>query len=261
MYKSKDVLDFMEHKFDFAHQTKTDFTDWTKAFENAVRKRAVDNCFIGLSSGYDSGAVANEMLKLGIKFKIYSVKNNENQDVLNKRLEYLQLNGIEVSVVDEVPRDDYKRLYSFLDGKINNLAMKDIASPGVAYMFESARKESKSVCICPQGGDETISDYALFPEQSTFKGVWPEELFEWENFKSGKNEEYIREIEDIAGLYDVECRFPFLDIDLVQEYLWLSPKLKNSEYKAPLAHYLTTNGFPFDRGKKKGFRPIEVNKI
>jgi len=35
----------------------------------------------------------------------------------------------------------------------------------------------------------------------------------------------------------------FLDVDL-----------KNSQYKAPLHHYLSLKGVPFNKGKKNGFK-------
>jgi hypothetical protein len=41
----------------------------------------------------------------------------------------------------------------------------------------------------------------------------------------------------------------------VQEFLWLSPRLKNLEYKAPIAHFLRTHGYPFEAGVKRGFAP------
>ena len=150
----------------------------------------------------------------------------------------------------------WQEYYDFLKGKINEVAMKDIASMGVAFMFDTATKEGKRVCISGQGGDELISDYALYPKQSTFKGVFPEKLYEWDNFRKGMQLEYLNELEDIAELYGVEVRYPFLDIDLVQEYLWLKAELKNRNYKAPIYEYLIREKVPFNEGTKKGFRPI-----
>ncbi len=250
-HQNFDIQTFYRHDFDFSNQHKTSYNDWLLAFENSIRKRAVDNCFIGMSSGYDSGAMACEILRQGVKFKVYSVMNNENQYILEERLLYFPNS----TIVKAMTIDDYNRLYNFLDGKINQVAMQDTASPGVAFMFENAVKEGRSVCLCSQGGDETISDYALFPGQSTFKGKFPEKLFEWQNFRGGKQEEYVNEIEDIAALYGIECRYPYLDVDLVQEYLWLAVELKNAFYKAPLREYLIRNRLPFDEGVQRGFRP------
>ena len=58
----------------------------------------------------------------------------------------------------------------------------------------------------------------------------------------------------MAGCYGIETRYPYLDRDLVQEFLWLTPELKNKHYKAPIHEYFKRNGYPFEKGVKKGFR-------
>lgn len=250
-FNNYDINQFYNYKFDFDHQYKTDFNGWMRAYEKAISRRVEPNCFMGMSSGYDSGAMACEMLRQGVKFKVFSIMNNENHYVLEDRLQWFP----DKAVISFMNKEDYERLYVFLDGKINPVAMKDPASPGVAFMFEQAAKEGMTTCMCSQGGDETISDYALFPKQSTFKGVFPEKLYEWPNFRAGMQYEYLNEIEEIAALYGIRCRYPYLDVELVQEYLWLSADLKNSNYKAPLREYFIRNRFPYDRGVKRGFRP------
>lgn len=251
MWKNKELQAFYEHEFDFKNQYKDTYDDWLKAFENAVKKRAMNGCFLGLSSGYDSGALSKELVNQKIDFKAFVVFNNEDQEVLEERLKYIPL--FQVVRINE---DLWQGYYDFLKGKINNKAMKDEASMGVAYMFETARGEKRKVCLSGQGGDEILSDYALFPKQSTFKGNYPKDLYEWPNFRGKMQYEYLNEIEDIAALYSIEVRYPFLDIDLVQEFLWLAPELKNKNYKAPLFEYLTRNNVPFNRNVKKGFRPL-----
>ena len=255
MWKNKELKEFYEHEFDFKNQHKTDYNDWLKAFENAVKKRAVDGCFIGLSSGYDSGALTKEMVNQGVNFKAYTMYNHENKEVLDKRLEYIP--NYQVAKMDE---DLWQGYYDFLKGKINEKAMNDKASMGVAYMFASAIGDKRNICISGQGGDEINSDYALFPKQSTFKGKFPKDLYEWSNFREGMQREYLNELEEIAELYGIEVRYPFLDIDLVQEFLWLTPELKNKNYKAPLFEYLTKNNVPFDKEIKRGFRPLNLKK-
>ena len=44
-----------------------------------------------------------------------------------------------------------------------------------------------------------------------------------------------------SGNFNIETRYPFLDRDLVQEFLWLTAELKNKHYKAPLREYLIRN--------------------
>jgi len=251
IWKNKELNEFYEHKFDFDSQYKDDYEDWLAAFSNAIKKRAVNNCFIGLSSGYDSGAMSKELLKQGVEFKAYTNFNNENEEVLRERLKYIP--NYQVANMDKGLWMAYR---DFLDGKINEVAMKDKASMGVAYMFDTARNEGRTVCVSGQGGDEITSDYALFPRQSHFKGKYPEKLYEWPNFRGNMQLEYLNELEEIADLYDIEVRYPFLDVDLVQEFLWLRVDLKNRHYKAPIREYLTRTNVPFSEGVKRGFRPV-----
>jgi len=65
---------------------------------------------------------------------------------------------------------------------------------------------------------------------------------------------YITKTEFIGRLYGIEARYPFLDVDLVQEFLHLTPELKNIRYKAPLHEYFARNKYPYDDGIKKGFK-------
>jgi len=40
---------------------------------------------------------------------------------------------------------------------------------------------------------------------------------------------------------------------VVQEFLWLDHKLKNSKYKSVLDEYLTKSNYPFESNIKRGF--------
>src|SRR3990172_8021336 len=76
------------YEFEIDNQNKQNFDDWNKSFEEAIRKRTA-NCregiFIGLSSGYDSGAISCELNKQNVPYKAYSVRGRENQYVLQAR--------------------------------------------------------------------------------------------------------------------------------------------------------------------------------
>ena len=53
---------------------------------------------------------------------------------------------------------------------------------------------------------------------------------------------------------DRQGRYPFLDVDLVQEFLWLSAPLKNRAFKHPLYEYMSGAQYPIHpRRKKLGF--------
>ena len=72
----------------------------------------------------------------------------------------------------------------------------------------------------------------------------------WKNFYNGSQELYLSKEESTTGAFGLEGRYPFLDRDLVQEFLWLLPELKNSKYKAPLANYMQDHNYPFIEEKR-----------
>ena len=80
------------------------------------------------------------------------------------------------------------------------------------------------------------------------------DIFPWHSFYDGTQIQYLNKEEYVAGAYGIETRYPFLDTQLVQEFLWLSSDLKNKKYKAPIAEYLEKYNFPFEEGKKTGFQ-------
>jgi len=264
-FESQEINRFMSHRFDFDNQHKNTFDDWVGAFEKAVAKRAVDGCFTGLSSGYDSGALTNELVKQGVKFKVWIIDKNENKEIINRRLgkikEYkrVELTGEELAKEKErlggkITNDKYTIRYNGQETPMHIL--DDPASSALGIMCQDAKKEGREVYLSTQGGDEILSDYSLLPSQSELKGHYPKNLKEWYNFRHGCQFSYLMKEERIPRAYGIETRYPFLDIDLVQEFLWLSSELKNLCYKAPLHYYLTENLVPFEVGVKRGFAPI-----
>ncbi len=228
------------------NQYKTSFNDWILAFEKAVAKRATQGCFIGLSSGYDSGAIACELLKQKIDFKAYAIAGLEDEKVLKERMALISNHvyldhSIDYSEEQNWVRNNIEDFKYKVAGK--NLK-NDSASFGLSKICRMAHDEGRKVYLSGQGADEIIADYALKPHLSTFKGKFPQKLTLWENFYDGCQYSYLGKEEYVAGSHSIETRYPYLDRDLVQEFLWLTPKLKNKYYKAPIHEYLVRNNFP-----------------
>lgn len=246
------------HKWDFDNQHKTTYDDWISAFKKSIAKRGKHGCFMGLSSGYDSGAIACELIEQGINFKAYSYEGMENKEVLKARLERIREheNFKPLREVKRILRNriDNEKYTIFYDGKETKMQVLDDGGVfGVATICMLANLEGRKVALSGQGADEIMSDYSLYPSQSELKGRFPEKLYKWRNFDRGCQESYLIKEEYAGGAFNIETRYPFLDKELVQEFLWLSPDLKNRCYKAPLREYLSSHNFPFDDGKKIGF--------
>ncbi len=244
------------YQFDL-NQYKNTYDDWIAAFERAVKKRSTKDCFIGLSSGYDSGAIACTLEKQRQTYKAYIIEGREQKKILEQRM--LCIHNYNYIGKDQ----DFKKEQEWLNRNVEefryNLPTKkgihqDSAALGLSMICSLAHSEGRKVYLSGQGADEIISDYSLMPYQSTFKGKFPEKLKIWKNFYDGCQCAYLGKEEYVAGSHSVETRYPFLDKDVVQEFLWLTPELKNKNYKAPIHDYLKRNNFPFDEEKKIGLR-------
>ena len=122
------------------------------------------------------------------------------------------------------------------------------------------------------GADEIISDYSRNGTKlychSCFNGRFPANLSElWPQWTSrkcafyyGTQRMYLMKEELAGGAHGIEARYPFLDPEVVQEYLWLTHDVKNSEYKRPVADFLRRHDFPNFWGKKVGFGPTATKK-
>lgn len=249
------------YRFDFENQHKNTFDDWLRTFHSAIRKRAKDGCFIGLSSGYDSGAIACELSKQNTQFKAYSIRGSEDLTILNERLKKLNHEFFKLTRTDYEAAQQFIKRYGeeFSYSSIKEVDLyfdnmtDDWGAVGLSYICQRAQTEGRKVFLSGQGADEIFCDYSLTPEISTLKGIYSNDLKMWPNFHGGCQRAFLTKEEYVSGAYGIEGRYPFLDVQLVQEFLWLTPELKNSEYKAPLHHYLKVNNYPFKEWEKVGF--------
>ena len=273
------VEEFEVVEFDIKNQNKNNFDDFIKSFEDAISKRTKnlrEKIFIGLSSGYDSGVICNELIKQNVDFKSYILKGTENEDILSKRINILESNNKKYRVLH---KGDYRLLETISHIKNNTEEFKytisssssdyneyhlsltdDGGSRHLSYICDTAKSENYKVLISGSGPDELFSDYGFGGNKlylhSNFGGLFPDDLstiFPWNSFYGSSMESYIAKEEYVGGSYGIEVRYPFLDKKVVQEFLWLDVKLKNSVYKSPLDYYLVNNNYPYNKGQKLGF--------
>jgi asparagine synthetase B (glutamine-hydrolysing) len=267
---------FQIKQFDL-DQHKDTFDDCLQAFSNSISKRTKnlrEKVFIGLSSGYDSGVIACELNNQDVKFKSYSIKAQENEQIILKRHKILEQNDQKTEMI-YLSKDQYNETQKLIkdnaeeflyqikrNGYItsNEYMTDDQGAVGLAYICSLAQKEGAKIYISGQGADEIFSDYGFdgnkIYNHSTFGGKYPENLetvFPWNSFYESTQVSYLAKEENIPGAFGIEGRYPFLDFDLVQEFLWLKPELKNKFYKSVLHQHLTKHNFPFSLNKKIGF--------
>jgi asparagine synthetase B (glutamine-hydrolysing) len=250
------------HHWNFNNQFTNSYDKCLEAFEISISKRAKENCFIGLSSGYDSGAIACELNRQNVNFRAFSIKASETLEIIEARSQILKGNVFIFSCFDRCHEtehlDKYAENFRYsieydVTGLHTGSYKNDYASGALSRICRRANHENRKVYLSGQGADEILSDYALIPNQSKFKGVFPNNLKMWPNFEGNCNYSYLGKEECVAGSWSIETRYPFLDKFFVQEFLNLSPELKNRHYKAVLYQYLTKHNFPFEENKKIGF--------
>lgn len=269
----------------YLDQFKTTYDDFYKALEESIIKRCQLNneesneVFITLSSGYDSGIIDLILKNKGINYSSYTIEAKENLDILNKRINennntFIKLSHNEYSESKEYVKENGDN-YSCIYFEFNSLksydkyskdtrlysAINDWGSYGLNHIFKLASNSGKRIYISGHGPDEIISDYGYsgeaFNKCSEIKGVFPdnlEEIYPWINFFRGTMQNFISKEETISSLHGIESRYPFLDKKVIQEFLWLSPELKNKKYKAPLHYYMKKYHYPFCENEKIGFK-------
>lgn len=257
------------------YQQKNSYDDWIEAFRQSITKRTKNTqhgMFLGLSSGYDSGAIACELNTQNVDFKAFSINNNENVSILNERISLLknaEIYNLQDSELQLCKRELRKNCenFSYSDRFLSYDIKKDQASYGLASICTRAKKENKRIYFSGQGADEILSDYGWngnkIYKHSSFGGLFPRDLstiFPWHSFYDGTQIQYLNKEEYVAGHFGIETRYPFLDKNLVQEFLWLNPNLKNKKYKNALAEYLEQNNFPFSSNEKLGFHVTAKGK-
>ena len=248
-------------------QFKTSTSHWLEAFREAVAKRvrgAQHPVFIGLSSGYDSGAINLALEEANHHHLAYTVRARESLEIVQQRYNFTKRTStpelIMMTTSQMRSEVDYLQQhippYRYRGGR-GQLVVNDGAAPALSYVCRRAATRGARIHLSGTGADEIISDYGfqgkkIFPH-SSFGGLFPEDLetvFPWRSFFGGTMKDYLAKEEVVVGSHGMESRYPFLDKQVVQEYLWLTAKVKNSIYKRPIDDYFKLLGYPYENGKQ-----------
>ena len=259
-------------------QYKNSFDRWNELFIDSIKKRFKDlkhGIVLPLSSGHDSGAISCAFDILGIPYFTYSFFRQEHQKVLLKRLlrrfissprntrfrNNLQNEEIRKRLIQHIQVNGDSFFYGKNIDNLSQVGSDDPGAIGLAYVLDKAKKHDSNIKIVAsgQGGDEIYSNR----QQYTFDKPNPKifdnnlsKIFPWQNFFYGTQMSYISKEESVGGSFGLETRYPFLDKNLVQEYLNLSPNLKNQNYKAPITNFLKLHNYPYRLdASKSGFNP------
>lgn len=279
-----DLLNYSFHKvsevysFDL-NQYKDHFNDWNKAFLKSIEKRFKNTKYdiiLPLSSGHDSGAIACAFDLLDIDYTSFSFIGDENIYILNSRINkkkekipFSNQTFIKHNLSD-LERIEVKTIISnncafFSYGgdldykKHEHFGINDKGAHGLTYLLNFVKSINPNIRILAsgQGGDEITTNLQTYKFKNPNPEIFPENLsdvFPWDNFFYGSQSSYLSKEESISGGFGIEGRYPFLDKQVVQEYLWLTSHLKNKYYKSPITNFMIENNYPVSIGNPKNFK-------
>ena len=257
-------LNEIDNKIEF-FQSQIELTKKTLKTDNDADKRArlLGEYKIKLDKYEQSHNIYIERNKLLIK-RINPLESNESNQIINDKKIISDKKIIDdIMIIDDKTIINQPKELKSLWQKIQQTPKSltdDNGSVGLSYICSISRPQNTLIYLSGSGADEIFSDYGFngvkYFNHSTIGGKFPDDLntvYPWKNFFSNSQRAYLMKEEYVSGSYGVEGRYPFLDKQVVQEFLWLSAKLKNSEYKAPIFNYLSINKFPLEKNQKIGF--------
>jgi asparagine synthetase B (glutamine-hydrolysing) len=264
---------YVIYNFDLV-QHKDTYDDFNIALEKSILKRYPENLkpLISLSSGNDSGVIACCLNKYKKNALYISIPKNENNDIIIKRKNILGDSHILLNF--ETNEKSYWENYlnNFcepfywdwrynpnVNSIVNGFNMGSML--GKCKIIDVAKKVDNNIRVLYSGigADEVMAHNSYYSCGYGNVNYFPENLnniFPWPNFFTGSMENYLKGDEYVGGSFSYETRYPFCDRDMIQEFLWLKPELKNnykgSNYKPALSAYLDKENFPYHL-KKYGF--------
>ena len=255
-------------KWDF-NPRYSNYDRWNSAFDNSIKKRTNTDkgIFIPLSSGYDSGCIVASMIKLKKSFKTYTFKGKEDINTLENRKKIIEKDNDFYYInpkenIEEKYREYLTRIEPYtgyhIDGTPYSNIWEAYSCFGIYQIFQKARNDNQIIFFSGHGGDEIFSDYGNIENRScsVLKLNYTNVRSKWPNFDSAYGRNILQMFERVGGCFGVETRYPFLDKQVVQEFLWLNDDLKNSEFKQCISQYMRKNEFPFLENKKCSVRVI-----
>ena len=184
-------------------------------------------------------------------------------DILNKRIDMVKSAGHTHIVID--PRQNFEENFEDFFNKVENFTAYHYN--GVPYLdiyhayscfahfliCRDAKSRGYDICLSGHGADEIYSDYYAPNTKgvSVVKGDYSGWRKKWPNFDMGYGRNILGMFDRTAGGCGIETRYPYMDKNTVQNFLWLSDALKNKYYKQCQHQIMEKKRFPFDKENLK----------
>jgi len=202
-----------------------------------------------LSSGFDSGVINCATHKLFKQVDCVSDPDKEVVETLKDRAKIHK--AVILPNFDGHQKDKENMFHSIMP--VDKIWDCPTVNGLINLMKNYIAKRKRKIVITGNGGDEIYNDWhgqksglvwtktnGSFPTHLQF--VWG-----WHNY-NGRMQLTNTRIDFIAGYYGLEARNPLLDVELVQAWINIQSKLKNS-YKSWMKSYMEAHDYPFTMEK------------
>ena len=222
--------------------------------------------------------MALALSQMGVRHHLFTIMSLEDKMTVRRRHAFAKQNrsatGLQSSTIVRMKQTTYKasrswlkehaerydynswcppttcgaqsREYKWDPSKVHDFR-DDSGMVGTSHICELAYPLGVRVYMSAMGPDELYSDYEGKAPWSDFGGKFPADLasiWPWNSFFNYSMHFYVKGAEYVTGAHGMEGRYPFLDVDLVQEFLWLTPELKNKRFKHPIYTYMNDSHYP-----------------
>jgi len=196
----------------------------TDAVEKMLRGVGVDKVGMIFSGGVDSVLIAKLISDFGCNIKCYCVGKKGSEDVKNAEKVAEDL-GLNLSVI----RIDEQKLEMMLPEIIESIEMEGLLQVEVAVpMYLAAKAASEDgikVMFTGQGADELFAGYWWYKDVVREDGFLKLHTKLWEDIDLAYDDTLERE-DKVTMAHSVELRVPYLDRNVVQCAMRISPQLK-----------------------------------
>ena len=200
--------------------------DYERVFKKAVKKRArgIKRAGMLFSGGVDSTLVAKYLKDLRIQLKCYCVGVNGSSDIENAReaARALDLDLKVMNITREIIENSLPDIIESIE--MDGLLQVEVAIP----MYLGAKMASEDdfrVLFCGQGPDELFGGYSWYKKVIREEGYLSLHEKQWEDLRKLYLDCFERD-DKATMAHSIELRAPYLDFELIQTAMKISPKIK-----------------------------------